>query len=121
MSVPRNSVERKLQKIVALRKKPKIEEMEFGEREEEPVAPTPVWWEVAIFRVLNAIMVIFFLTATVKLQSDDNACLWIPAFLVPAFLSTVVALKPQLSGICTHKYARFILFQPKNAFGGRPG
>ena len=34
----------------------------------------------------------FFLAATVKLQEDDNACLWIPTFLVPAFLSTIVAV-----------------------------
>ena len=75
-----------------------MEEMECIEREEGFKSPTPVWWEVVVFRILNAIMVIFFLAATVKLQSDDNACLWIPAFLVPAFLSTVVAMKPQLSG-----------------------
>ena len=43
-------------------------------------------------------MVVFFLAATVKLQSDDNACLWVPTFLVPAFLSTIVAVRPQLSG-----------------------
>ena len=36
--------------------------------------------------------VMFFLAATVKLQEDDNACLWIPTFLVPAFLSTIVAV-----------------------------
>ena len=58
----------------------------------------PAWWEIAVFRFLNAIMVVFFLTAVVKLQSDDNSCLWTPTFLVPAFLSTIVAVKPQLSG-----------------------
>ena len=61
----------------------------------------PAWWEMAVFRFLNAIMVVFFLTAVVKLQSDDNACLWVPTFLVPAFLSTIVAVKPQLSGCKT--------------------
>ena len=75
-----------------------MEEMELEQREDGFKPTTPVWWEVAMFRILNGIMVVFFLTATVKLQSDDNACLWIPAFLVPAFLSTVVAMKPQLSG-----------------------
>ena len=58
----------------------------------------PAWWETAVFRFLNAVMVIFFLTAVVKLQSDDNSCLWTPTFLVPAILSTIVAVKPQLSG-----------------------
>ena len=58
----------------------------------------PAWWEIAVFRLLNAVMVIFFLTAVVKLQSDDNSCLWTPTFLVPAILSTIVAVKPQLSG-----------------------
>ena len=58
----------------------------------------PAWWEIAVFRFLNAIMVVFFLTAVVKLQSDDNSCLWTPTFLVPAILSTIVAVKPQLSG-----------------------
>ena len=58
----------------------------------------PAWWEMLMFRFLNAVMVIFFLTVTVRLQSDDNACLWIPTFLVPAFLSTIVAIRPQLSG-----------------------
>ena len=38
------------------------------------------------------LQVMFFLAATVKLQEDDNACLWIPTFLVPAFLSTIVAV-----------------------------
>ena len=61
----------------------------------------PAWWEIAVFRFLNAIMVVFFLTAVVKLQSDDNSCLWTPTFLVPAFLSTIVAVKPQLSGCKT--------------------
>ena len=28
----------------------------------------PFWWEMAMFRLLNAVMVIFFLTATIKLQ-----------------------------------------------------
>ena len=103
MSVPRNSTERKHQKSVAIRRKPKMEEMESAEREDEGKTIMPVWWEVALFRILNGIMVIFFLSATVKLQSDDNACLWIPTFLVPAFLSTVVAVKPQLSGSeCMH-------------------
>ena len=61
-------------------------------------ASSPLWWEVALFRLLNAVMVVFFLAATVKLQGDDNACLWVPTFLVPAFLSTIVAVRPQLSG-----------------------
>ena len=65
------------------------------------------WWEIAVFRLLNAVMVIFFLTAVVKLQSDDNACLWVPTFLVPAFLSTIVAVKPQLSGL--HLLKSFLL------------
>ena len=59
----------------------------------------PAWWEMVMFRFLNAAMVIFFLMVTVRLQSDDNACLWIPTFLVPAFLSTIVAVRPQLSGL----------------------
>ena len=101
MSVPKNSTERKCQKNIAVRRKPKMEEMESGEREEVCQTITPIWWEVAMFRILNGIMVIFFLSATAKLQSDDNACLWIPTFLVPAFLSAVVAVKPQLSGIKT--------------------
>eukprot|EP00090_Calanus_glacialis_P000377 TRINITY_DN10227_c0_g1_i1.p1 TRINITY_DN10227_c0_g1~~TRINITY_DN10227_c0_g1_i1.p1 ORF type:complete len:231 (-),score=65.03 TRINITY_DN10227_c0_g1_i1:72-680(-) len=71
--------------------------MDVGGREEEGKTIAPVWWEVAMFRILNAIMVIFFLSAVVKLRTDDNACLWIPTFLVPAFLSTIVAVKPQLS------------------------
>ena len=76
--------------------------------EEERVAPA--WYEVFAFRILNGVMVLcslscfisgfpnalqkvmFFLAATVKLQEDDNACLWIPTFLVPAFLSTIVAV-----------------------------
>ena len=69
--------------------------------EEDRSYVKPAWWEIAVFRFLNAIMVIFFLTAVVKLQSDDNACLWVPTFLVPAFLSTIVAVKPQLSGCKT--------------------
>ena len=76
-----------------------MEEMEVGGREEEEKTITPIWWEVAIFRILNAIMVIFFLSVVVKLRTDDNACLWIPTFLVPAFLSSIVAVRPQLSGI----------------------
>ena len=66
--------------------------------EEDRSYVKPAWWEIAVFRFLNAIMVIFFLTAVVKLQSDDNSCLWTPTFLVPAILSTIVAVKPQLSG-----------------------
>lgn len=50
-----------------------------------------------VFRAFNLIMVGFFLTATIKLQEDDNACLWIPTFLVPALLSSVIAIRPQLS------------------------
>lgn len=57
----------------------------------------PIWWEMLVFRGLNIIMVAFFLAATLKLQEDDNACLWIPTFLVPALLSSVVAVRPQLS------------------------
>ena len=82
--------------------------------EEEERTP-PAWYEVFAFRILNGVMVavlcklnldyilscsmsttmlqvMFFLAATVKLQEDDNACLWIPTFLVPAFLSTIVAV-----------------------------
>lgn len=70
------------------------EEALLEEEEERPPAP---WWEGAAFRLLNCVMVVFFLGATVKLQDDDNACLWIPTFLVPAFLSSIVAVKPQLS------------------------
>ena len=66
--------------------------------EEDKSYVKPAWWETAVFRFLNAVMVIFFLTAVVKLQSDDNSCLWTPTFLVPAILSTIVAVKPQLSG-----------------------
>lgn len=65
--------------------------------EEEERSPA-AWYEIVTFRVLNGVMVMFFLAATVKLQEDDNACLWIPTFLVPAFLSSIVAVKPQLSG-----------------------
>ena len=50
-----------------------------------------------VFRAFNLIMVGFFLTATIKLQEDDNAGLWIPTFLVPALLSSVIAIRPQLS------------------------
>ena len=119
-SVPKNSAERKYQKNITLRKKPRMEGIELEEREEGFRPTTPVWWEVAMFRILNAIMVIFFLTATVKLQSDDNACLWIPAFLVPAFLSSVVAMKPQLSGrrFCSHLV---IMLSTQSVCGGRPG
>lgn len=66
---------------------------------EEEHTPTP-WHEVFAFRILNGVMVMFFLAATIKLQEDDNACLWIPLFLVPAFLSSVVAVRPALSD-CT--------------------
>lgn len=38
------------------------------------------------------------MTEMLKHQEDDNACLWIPTFLVPALLSSVVAFRPQLSG-----------------------
>ena len=102
MSLPRNSFERKHQKSIAVRKKPKMEEMEIGGREDEGKTIAPIWWEVAMFRILNGIMVIFFLSAVVKLRTDDNACLWIPTFLVPAFLSSIVAVRPQLSGITLH-------------------
>ena len=100
---PKNSTERKHQKNIVVRRKPKMAEngIESGERDEERKTIIPIWWEVAMFRILNGIMVIFFLSATAKLHSDDNACLWIPTFLVPAFLSAVVAVKPQLSGIRT--------------------
>ena len=78
-------------------------ETELGEDQLEDVSPAKnhvkaAWWEIAVFRFLNAIMVVFFLTAVVKLQADDNACLWVPTYLVPAFLSTILAVKPQLSG-----------------------
>ena len=66
---------------------------------EEERTPSP-WHEVFAFRILNGVMVMFFLAATIKLQEDDNACLWMPLFLVPAFLSSVVALRPALSD-CT--------------------
>ena len=38
--------------------------------EEDKSYVKPAWWETAVFRFLNAVMVIFFLTAVVKLQSD---------------------------------------------------
>ena len=79
--------------------KPRMEEMEVGGREEEGKTIAPIWWEVVMLNFLNAIMVIFFLSAVVKLPTYDNACLWIPTFLVPAFLSSIVAVRPQLSGI----------------------
>ena len=122
MSLPRNSAERKHQKSIAVRKKPKMEEMEVGGREEEGKTIAPIWWEVAMFRILNAIMVIFFLSAVVKLRTDDNACLWIPTFLVPAFLSTIVAVKPQLSGIIYHilEY-NTLYYPPQSVCGGRRG
>jgi hypothetical protein len=66
--------------------------------------PPPAWHEVAAFRLLNGVMVLFFLAAAAKLQEDDNACLWLPTFLVPALLSAAVALRPGLSG-GTHSLA----------------
>jgi hypothetical protein len=59
-------------------------------------------YNIVIVRILNGVMVLFFLTAVSLLREDDNSCLWIPTFLVPAFLSTIVAVKPQLSGIQLH-------------------
>ena len=41
------------------------EEALLEEEEERPPAP---WWEGAAFRLLNCVMVVFFLGATVKLQ-----------------------------------------------------
>ena len=51
----------------------------------------------------------FFLAATVKLQEDDNACLWIPTFLVPAFLSTIVAVY-RLCICVIYVFVLFIVF-----------
>ena len=64
-------------------------------KEEEimDVGSQRTWWEVAIFRVLNGVMVGIFLGASFKLVKDDNSCLWVPTFLVPAFLSAVLAIK----------------------------
>ena len=73
-------------------------EYDYEEAGDDKQQQGPAWWEIGVFRLLNAVMVVVFLTATVKLQADDNACLWIPTFLVPAFLSTIVAIRPQLSG-----------------------
>ena len=56
-------------------------------------------------------MVVFFLAAVSLLREDDNSCLWIPTFLVPAFLSTIVAVKPQLSGKITYFYTKCTLSQ----------
>ena len=75
-----------------------MDELRDEEDDCDKSSSAPAWWEMLMFRFLNAVMVIFFLTVTVRLQSDDNACLWIPTFLVPAFLSTIVAIRPQLSG-----------------------
>merc|ERR1712130_87118 len=95
---PRNSQERRLREsrtvLPSSIRRRRMEEQCILEEEER--AP-PAWYEVFAFRILNGVMVMFFLAATVKLQEDDNACLWIPTFLVPAFLSTIVAVRPQLS------------------------
>merc|ERR1712130_910855 len=90
---PRNSQERRLREsrtvLPSSIRRRRMEEQCILEEEER--AP-PAWYEVFVFRILNGVMVMFFLAATVKLQEDDNACLWIPTFLVPAFLSTIVAV-----------------------------
>lgn len=53
--------------------------------------------EFIVFRALSAVMVVFFMVAAIFLKEDDNSCLWIPLFLIPAFLSLIVVIKPQLS------------------------
>ena len=54
--------------------------------------------EFVVFRVLSGIMVVFFIVAAIFMKEDDNSCLWMPLFMIPAFLSLIVVLKPQLSG-----------------------
>ena len=78
-----------------------METLEDGSEESTSTTYPPTYspCEFFLFRAINAIMVIFFLIAISLLKDDDNACLWVPTFLVPAFLSTIVAIKPQLSGI----------------------
>ena len=99
MSLPKNSTERKHQKIILMRRKPGRSDDPLTDEMDDDFSKTlPTWWEQLLFRGLNGLMVIFFIIATVKLQADDNACLWMPAFLIPAFLSSIVAISPALSG-----------------------
>ena len=72
--------------------------MEVVENGDESSCSPPAWWEVAIFRLLNAAMVVFFTAAAGQMKEDDNSCHFIPTYLVPAFLSLTVAIRPQLSG-----------------------
>ena len=51
-------------------------------------------FEFGIFRLFSAIMVVFFLIAAIFLREDDNSCVWIPTFSIPAFLSAIVVVKP---------------------------
>ena len=57
----------------------------------------PACWEQILFRLLNAAMSVFFLLATARQQTDDNACLWLPVFLGPALLSGAAAARPRLT------------------------
>ncbi|XP_023342064.1 transmembrane protein 220 [Eurytemora carolleeae] len=101
-SVLTSSSIRRSARISARRKVRIMEALEDGSEESTSTTYPPTYspCEFFLFRAINAIMVIFFLIAISLLKDDDNACLWVPTFLVPAFLSTIVAIKPQLSA-CT--------------------
>jgi hypothetical protein len=50
-----------------------------------------------IWRLSNTAMVAFFLMATVVQINDPDPYIWIPIYLIPAFLSAAIVCKPEIT------------------------
>uniref|UniRef100_T1ISY2 Transmembrane protein 220 n=1 Tax=Strigamia maritima TaxID=126957 RepID=T1ISY2_STRMM len=53
--------------------------------------------QLIVWKFVNILMFLFFLLATLVQFNDDDACVWIPVYVIPAALSLAIVIKPKIT------------------------
>jgi len=53
--------------------------------------------QLFVWKLINILMFLFFLLATIVQFNDDDAVVWIPVYVIPAALSLAIAIKPNIT------------------------